>query len=146
MLRRVMIGVSGQANDRPVADLEARFDYIAAMNGPGGGDRPSSEKGGELQALTSRYVNAGITRDATLHRMASVKWQDVLETNLGSCFNICRSVIKFMRASKFGRIVNIGSINSQAGQYGQGDYTAAKSGIHRYNKVLAQKDAKGVLP
>ncbi len=78
--------------------------------------------------------------------MASVKWQDVLETNLGSCFNICRSVIKFMRASKFGRIVNIASINSQAGQYGQGDYTAAKSGIHRYNKVLAQEDAKGVLP
>jgi len=93
MLRRVMIGVSGQANDRPVADLEARFDYIAAMNGPGGGDRPSSEKGGELQAPTSQFVSASITRYATLHRMASVKWQDVLETNFGSCFNICRSVI-----------------------------------------------------
>ena len=78
--------------------------------------------------------------------MASVKWQDVLETNLGSFFNICRSVIKFMHASKFGRIVNIGSINSQAGQYGQGDYASAKSGIHRYNKVLAQEEAKGVLP
>ena len=51
-----------------------------------------------------------------------------------------------MRASKFGRIVSIGSINSQAGQYGQGDYASAKSGIHRYNKVLAQEDAKGVLP
>ena len=51
-----------------------------------------------------------------------------------------------MRASKFGRVVNIGSINSQAGQYGQSDYASAKSGTHRYNKVLAQEDAKGVLP
>ena len=86
--------------------------------------------------------NAGITRDATLHRMASEQWQDVLDTNLGSCFNMCRSVIESMRAGKFGRIVNIGSINGQAGQYGQVNYAAAKSGIHGFTKALAQEGAK----
>jgi len=112
------------------------------MNEPVGDDRPSSEKGGELQALASRFVNAGITPDSTPHRMPSVQWHDGLETNLGSCFNICRSVIESRRASKFGRIVNIGSINSQAGQYGQGNYATAKSGTHGFTKALAQEGAK----
>ncbi|MDP6589739.1 MAG: acetoacetyl-CoA reductase [Alphaproteobacteria bacterium] len=86
--------------------------------------------------------NAGITRDGTLHRMAAEQWQDVLDTNLGSCFNMCRCVIETMRAGKFGRIVNIGSINGQAGQYGQVNYAAAKSGIHGFTKALAQEGAK----
>ena len=86
--------------------------------------------------------NAGITRDGTLHRMASEQWQDVLDTNLGSCFNMCRCVIEAMRAGGFGRIVNIGSINGQAGQYGQVNYAAAKSGIHGFTKALAQEGAK----
>ena len=112
------------------------------MNEPVGDDRPPSEKGGELHALASRFVNAGITRDSTSHRMPSVQWQDGLETNLGSCFNIYRSVIESMRASKLGRIVKIGSINNQAGQYGQGNYATAKSGIHGFTKALAQEGAK----
>ena len=86
--------------------------------------------------------NAGITRDGTLQRMAPDQWQEVLDTNLGSCFNMCRSVIETMRAGGFGRIVNIGSINGQAGQYGQVNYAAAKSGIHGFTKALAQEGAK----
>lgn len=85
--------------------------------------------------------NAGITRDGTLHRMTQENWQAVIDTNLGSCFNMCRSVIDGMRERKFGRIVNIGSINGQAGQYGQVNYAAAKSGIHGFTKALAQEGA-----
>ncbi len=85
--------------------------------------------------------NAGITRDSTLHRMDQAAWQQVIDTNLGSCFNLCRAVIEGMRVRGFGRIVNIGSINGQAGQYGQVNYAAAKSGIHGFTKALAQEGA-----
>ncbi len=89
--------------------------------------------------------NAGITRDATLHRMTPEQWNDVVATNLTSCFNMCRNVIDGMRERGFGRIVNIGSINGQAGQYGQVNYAAAKSGIHGFTKALAQEGAaKGI--
>jgi acetoacetyl-CoA reductase len=89
--------------------------------------------------------NAGITRDGTMHRMSREKWDAVIDTNLGSCFNMCRLVIDGMRERGFGRIVNIGSINGQAGQYGQVNYAAAKSGIHGFTKALAQEGAaKGV--
>ena len=85
--------------------------------------------------------NAGITRDGTLHKMSFEKWNAVIQTNLSSCFNMCRAVIEGMRDRKFGRIVNIGSINGQAGQYGQVNYAAAKSGIHGFTKALAQEGA-----
>lgn len=85
--------------------------------------------------------NAGITRDRTMHRMDPNQWRQVIETNLGSCFNTCHAVINGMRERKFGRIVNIGSINGQAGQYGQVNYAAAKSGIHGFTKALAQEGA-----
>jgi acetoacetyl-CoA reductase len=89
--------------------------------------------------------NAGITRDATLHKMTLADWRQVIETNLGSCFNCSRAVIPGMRDRRFGRIVNIGSINGQAGQYGQVNYAAAKSGIHGFTKALAQESAaKGI--
>jgi len=89
--------------------------------------------------------NAGITRDGTLHKMTQKQWQEVIDTNLGSCFNMCRATIDSMRERNFGRIVNIGSINGQAGQYGQVNYAAAKSGIHGFTKALAQEGAaKGV--
>jgi acetoacetyl-CoA reductase len=89
--------------------------------------------------------NAGITRDAVLHRMKPEQWGEVIATNLTSCFNMCRLVIEGMRERNFGRIVNIGSINGQAGQYGQVNYAAAKSGIHGFTKALAQEGAgKGV--
>ena len=89
--------------------------------------------------------NAGITRDGTMHRMEHEQWQAVIDTNLGGCFNCSRAVIEAMRERSFGRIVNIGSINGQAGQYGQVNYAAAKSGIHGFTKALAQEGAaKGV--
>ncbi|MEQ9328141.1 MAG: acetoacetyl-CoA reductase [Rhodospirillales bacterium] len=89
--------------------------------------------------------NAGITRDGTMHRMGHDQWQAVIDTNLGSCFNMSRCVIDGMRERNFGRIVNIGSINGQAGQYGQVNYAAAKSGIHGFTKALAQEGAaKGI--
>jgi acetoacetyl-CoA reductase len=86
--------------------------------------------------------NAGITRDGTLQRMSWENWSEVINTNLSSCFNTCRGVIDGMRQRGFGRIVNIGSINGQAGQYGQVNYAAAKSGIHGFTKALAQEGAK----
>ena len=85
--------------------------------------------------------NAGITRDGTVHKMDYENWQAVIDTNLGSCFNMSRAVIEGMRERKFGRIVNVGSINGQAGQYGQVNYAAAKSGIHGFTKALAQEGA-----
>src|SRR5438552_926780 len=85
--------------------------------------------------------NAGITRDATMHRMSFEHWNAVIQTNLASCFNMSRAVIEGMRDRRFGRIVNIGSINGQAGQYGQVNYAAAKSGIHGLTKALAQEGA-----
>jgi acetoacetyl-CoA reductase len=89
--------------------------------------------------------NAGITRDGTLHRMDFEQWNAVLQTNLSSCDNMCRNVIDGMRERGFGRIVNIGSVNGQAGQYGQVNYAAAKSGIHGFTKALALEGAaKGV--
>ncbi|WP_119677486.1 acetoacetyl-CoA reductase [Indioceanicola profundi] len=89
--------------------------------------------------------NAGITRDGVMHRMTPEQWNAVIQTNLTSCFNMCRCVIDGMRERSFGRIVNIGSINGQAGQYGQVNYAAAKSGIHGFTKALAQEGAaKGI--
>ncbi len=85
--------------------------------------------------------NAGITRDGTMHRMTYEQWQQVIDTNIGSCFNMSRAVIEGMRERRFGRIVNVGSINGQAGQYGQVNYAAAKSGIHGFTKALAQEGA-----
>ena len=89
--------------------------------------------------------NAGITRDGVLHRMSYQMWEEVIHTNLTSCFNTCRAVIDGMRERGWGRIVNIGSVNGQAGQYGQVNYAAAKSGIHGFTKALAQEGAaKGI--
>ncbi len=86
--------------------------------------------------------NAGVTRDSTIFRMSPDQWRAVLDTNLSSCFNLCSLVVNSMREKKFGRIVNIGSINGQAGQYGQVNYAAAKSGIHGFTKALAQEGAR----
>jgi len=86
--------------------------------------------------------NAGITRDGTLARMGREMWDAVIDTNLGSCYNMCHLLWEDMRGRKFGRIVNIGSINGQAGQYGQVNYAAAKSGIHGFTKALAQEGAR----
>ncbi|MBR0652505.1 acetoacetyl-CoA reductase [Roseomonas terrae] len=97
---------------------------------------------GQIEILVN---NAGITRDGTMKRMNREMWDAVIDTNLGSCYNLCKLVWDGMTAKKFGRIVNIGSINGQAGQYGQVNYAAAKSGIHGFTKALAQEGARGQI-
>jgi len=96
----------------------------------------------EFGPITILVNNAGITRDSTLAKMTRKMWDEVIDTNLGACFNLCHLTFDGMKAEKFGRIVNIGSINGQAGQYGQVNYAAAKSGIHGFTKALAQEGAR----
>ena len=86
--------------------------------------------------------NAGITRDSTIRKLTHHQWQEVIDTNLGGCFNMTKAVFDGMIGRKYGRVVNIGSINGQAGQYGQVNYAAAKSGIHGFTKALAQEGAR----
>ncbi|MCL4114276.1 UNVERIFIED_CONTAM: hypothetical protein GTU68_038153 [Idotea baltica] len=97
-----------------------------------------TEKLGPVDVLVN---NAGITRDGTMHKMNFERWNEVIQTNLSSCFNMSRAVIEGMRERKFGRIVNIGSVNGRAGQYGQVNYAAAKAGIHGFTKALALEGA-----
>jgi acetoacetyl-CoA reductase len=111
-----------------VADFKACGDAV----------REIEQTLGPIEILVN---NAGITRDATMHRMKHEQWLDVIHTNLSSCFNMCNAVFDGMRERNFGRIVNIGSVNGQAGQYGQVNYAAAKSGIHGFTKALAQEGA-----
>jgi acetoacetyl-CoA reductase len=96
----------------------------------------------ELGPVDVLVNNAGITRDSTMKRQTHQQWQDVIDTNLGGCFNMAKAVFDGMSERGFGRIVNIGSINGQAGQYGQVNYAAAKSGIHGFTKALAQEGAR----
>lgn len=100
---------------------------------------------GDVGPIDVLINNAGITRDGTMHKMSFEQWNAVIQTNLSSCFNMSRAVIEGMRERGFGRIVNVGSVNGQAGQYGQVNYASAKSGIHGFTKALAQEGAaKGI--
>jgi acetoacetyl-CoA reductase len=112
-----------------VADFSACAEGVKAVE---------AELGGSVDVLVN---NAGITRDATMHRMRPEQWNDVIRTNLDSCFNMSRAVIEGMRSRGFGRIVNISSINGQAGQIGQTNYAAAKAGMLGFTKALAQEGA-----
>src|SRR5437016_5132245 len=96
----------------------------------------------ELGAVEILVNNAGITRDTMFHRMTPEQWTQVINTNLNSLFNMCRPVIEGMRQRKFGRIVNISSVNAQKGQMGQSNYSAAKAGELGFTKALAQESAK----
>ena len=111
-----------------VADFDACAEGVKAIE----------EALGPIDVLVN---NAGITRDTTMHRMRADQWNEVIRTNLDSCFNMSRTVVEGMRGRGFGRIVNIGSINGQAGQIGQTNYAAAKAGIHGFTKALAQEGA-----
>ena len=104
--------------------------------------RASRQVEADLGPVDVLVNNAGITRDTTMKRMDRDKWQQVIDTNLGGCFNMAKAVFEGMLERKYGRIVNIGSINGQAGQYGQVNYAAAKSGIHGFTKALAQEGAR----
>jgi acetoacetyl-CoA reductase len=96
----------------------------------------------ELGPVEILVNNAGITRDTMFHRMKPEQWNDVIGTNLSSLFNMCRPVIEGMRERKFGRIINISSINGQKGQMGQSNYSAAKAGELGFTKALAQESAR----
>ena len=96
----------------------------------------------ELGPIDTLINNAGITRDAVLHRMTEEQWGEVIRVNLASIFNMTRNVIEGMRERNFGRIVNITSINGQKGQIGQTNYSAAKAGVIGFTKALAQENAK----
>ncbi len=98
----------------------------------------SSEHG----PVTVLVNNAGITRDGTLRRMSYENWMDVIQTNLTSVFNMSKACWEGMLEEKFGRIVNISSVNGQAGQYGQVNYCAAKAGVIGMTKAMAQEGAK----
>jgi len=98
---------------------------------------------GELGPIDVLVNNAGITRDGAFHKMTLEQWNSVINTNLGSLFNMTRPVIEGMRSRKFGRIVNISSINGQKGQFGQVNYSAAKAGDIGFTKALALENAKG---
>ncbi|HLZ03172.1 MAG TPA: acetoacetyl-CoA reductase [Bradyrhizobium sp.] len=97
----------------------------------------------ELGPIEVLVNNAGITRDTAFHKMTLDQWNAVINTNLGSLFNMTRHVIEGMRARKFGRIINISSINGQKGQFGQVNYSAAKAGDIGFTKALALENAKG---
>jgi acetoacetyl-CoA reductase len=114
-----------------------KFD-VADFNACAEGVKAIEAALGPIEVMVN---NAGITRDATMHRMRSDQWNDVIRTNLGSCFNMSRAVIEGMRERGFGRIVNISSINGQAGQIGQTNYAAAKAGLQGFTKALAQEGA-----
>ncbi|HEX8300653.1 acetoacetyl-CoA reductase [Sphingomonas sp.] len=110
-------------------------DYDACQSG-------CAQVAEELGPVDVVVNNAGITRDGTILKMTYQMWKEVMDTNLGGCFNMAKAVFPGMRERKWGRIVNIGSINGQAGQYGQVNYAAAKSGIHGFTKALAQEGAR----
>lgn len=98
----------------------------------------SAEQGLPISVLIN---NAGITKDGAMHKMSPENWSKVIHTNLDSCFNMSRAVIESMREQKFGRIISISSVNGQLGQFGQTNYSAAKSGIFGFTKALARETA-----
>ena len=97
---------------------------------------------GQLGPVDILINNAGITRDGTFHKMQPDQWQDVISTNLNSVYNVTRPVIEGMRERKWGRIIQISSINGLKGQYGQANYAAAKAGMHGFTISLARENAK----
>jgi acetoacetyl-CoA reductase len=107
--------------------------------------RAVKEVEAELGPIDVLVNNAGITRDAMLHKMTPEQWNEVIYVNLASIFNMSRQVIEGMRTRGFGRIINISSINGQKGQIGQTNYSAAKAGVIGFTKALAQETAsKGI--
>ena len=110
-------------------------DYEACQQGA---KMVSDDLGGPIDILVN---NAGITRDGAMHKMAKENWNQVIETNLTSVFNMSRAVLDSMRDNKFGRIINISSMNGQLGQFGQTNYSAAKAGIFGFTKALARETA-----
>lgn len=112
------------------------------IGSPEGGAAIAKAAADALGPIEVLINNAGITRDGTFHRMSADQWHEVINTNLNSCFNMTRPVIDGMRDRKWGRIVQISSINGLKGQYGQANYAAAKAGMHGFTISLARENAK----
>ena len=111
---------------------------VAELNACREGVARVQAKLGPVEVLVN---NAGITRDAMLHRMSAEQWREVIDVDLGGCFNMCFTVMEGMRARRFGRIVNISSVNALSGQAGQTNYSAAKAGMIGFTKPLALEGA-----
>ena len=139
------VAASYAGNDEAAAKFKAEtgipvFKWdVAAFDACAEGVKKVEAELGPIDVLVN---NAGITRDGTLLKMSYEAWKEVIDTNLGGCFNMAKATFAGMKDRKWGRIVNIGSINGQAGQYGQVNYAAAKSGIHGFTKALAQEGAR----
>ena len=115
-----------------VADFDACAEGVAAV-------------AAEIGPIDVLVNNAGITRDSLLHKMKKEQWRSVIDVNLGGCFNMCRAVIEGMRERRYGRIINITSINALSGQAGQTNYAAAKAGLIGFTKALAlEAAARGI--
>ena len=168
--RALVTGASrGLGRAMAIALAEAGADVVCASSNQGGADdtaksvqslgrtawttsadladrqavrRMAEDAQRQAGAIDILINNAGITRDTTFHKMTALQWQEVINTNLNSVFNMTRPVIEGMRNRKWGRIVQISSINGQKGQYGQANYAAAKAGMHGFTISLAQENAK----
>ena len=141
----VTVAANYAGNDEKAAEFTRRTGIPAFRWDVG--DHAACQEGcarvaSEIGPIDILVNNAGITRDGTLQRMTLDMWEDVIRINLGGCFNMAKAVFGGMKDRGWGRIVNIGSINGQGGQYGQVNYAAAKSGIHGFTKALAQEGAK----
>jgi len=137
-------------NEEKARDWQARmkadgFDIAMArgdVSTPEDAEAMVREVEKQLGPVEILVNNAGITRDGTFHKMSAQQWQEVINTNLNSVFNVTRPVIDGMRERKWGRIIQISSINGQKGQYGQANYAAAKAGMHGFTISLAQENAR----
>ena len=141
--------VANDVNEETAKEFTAKtgipvaiFDVSSFESTKAGIAKIVAEQGGPIEILVN---NAGITRDAPLHKLTPENWNAVINVNLTSMYNTTRNVIESMREKGFGRIVNISSVNGQVGQFGQTNYSAAKAGMHGFTMALAQELAtKGV--
>ena len=134
-----------KANAWHDAQKAAGFDFTLVkgdVSDAGTAEQMVREAESKLGPIDILVNNAGITRDTTFHKMSPEQWGEVINTNLNSVFNMTRPIIEGMRNRKWGRIVQISSINGQKGQYGQANYAAAKAGMHGFTISLAQENAK----
>jgi acetoacetyl-CoA reductase len=140
-----MVGASYAGNDAAAEKFKAETGIpvykwdVASFEACADGVRKVEAELGPVEVLVN---NAGITKDGAFHKMTLEQWSAVINTNLGSLFNMTRPVIEGMRARKFGRIINISSVNGQKGQFGQVNYSAAKAGDIGFTKALALENAK----
>lgn len=120
-------------------DIKLFYGDVSDFNSAAAMVKEIEEKVGPIDTLVN---NAGITRDSRLINMKPEDWMLVINTNLNSVFNCTKNVIQGMIDRKFGRIINISSVNGQRGQFGQTNYSAAKAGMHGFTKSLAMEVAK----